>query len=184
MATGDDIDDPDADRDISERDDDRGERPAPVRAESGSAADTSRSTRGGVPGWALVLAAAAGLVVGAGATYAIVDRDDGEGDDCEASIEVVNDAIERIDTINESEVQNSTFFAALIVEQRTITYAMEDASSCFSLLDRAAAAGLLDGLQGLLAAGVSAQAPPASPAETEVPVPDVDTEPVEPAGEE
>jgi hypothetical protein len=55
-----------------------------------------------------------------------------------------------MDELNQTETQDRSFFAAMIVEQRSITYTMETESSCFPLAERAAAEGLLEGIRGLL----------------------------------
>ena len=70
--------------------------------------------------------------------------------DCEESRAVVDLSGDTIEEINQTETQDATFFVAILIEQRTITYAMEDQPTCFTLQERAAAQGLLSGLEVLL----------------------------------
>ncbi len=82
--------------------------------------------------------------------------DDGDASEAASTIEASVDCAEAealvegsatvMAAINESEVQDLGFFAALLVEQRKVVFAMEAAPSCFSLDDRADAQGLLEGI--------------------------------------
>lgn len=91
--------------------------------------------------------------------------------DCDEAQGVVDDALERVAQINESEASDPSFYAALIVEQRSMVYAMDTSPSCFSLADRAGAVGLLEGIHSLLdaftaAATGAASSPPADSSDT------------------
>lgn len=79
-----------------------------------------------------------------------VENSDGatsEPVDCDEANAFIEEANAAMVTINEAEQQDLSFFAALIVEQRAITFAMDAAPSCFSLNERARAHGLLDGIR-------------------------------------
>ncbi len=90
-----------------------------------------------------------GLAVGAVAALVVRGRADRVG--CDAAHSVVDTSVERIQELNDTaEQQDQSFFAAVIVEQRTITYAMNAAPRCFTLSDRAGNEGLLEGLRALL----------------------------------
>ena len=118
---------------------------------------TAAPSRTGAP-WpivavlALVCGAAIGLLVGL-----LVADDDGESAaeqttraDCEQARAIVSGAGDEMAALSDTDVQDATFFSAMIVQQRSVTYAMDDAPTCFTLQDRAAANGLLAGLEGLL----------------------------------
>ena len=83
--------------------------------------------------------------------------------DCAEAEALVEGSAAAMETINESEVQNASFFAALVVEQSKAVFAMEAVPTCFSLEDRGGAQGLLDGLVVLAEASgpLSAQQAPA-----------------------
>ena len=85
-----------------------------------------------------------------GVVGGVVLRDRARDATCDEAREVVDRSLENMDELNQTETQDRTFFAAVIVEQRAITYTMGTASSCFPLADRAAAEGLLEGIRGLL----------------------------------
>jgi len=90
-----------------------------------------------------------GLVVGAAVALVVRGRADRVG--CDTAQSVVDTSVDRINELNDTaEQQDQSFFAAVIVEQRTITYAMDAARKCFTLSERAANEGLLEGLRGLL----------------------------------
>lgn len=80
--------------------------------------------------------------------------------DCAQAEAVVEAAVAEMSAINETEVQDASFFAALLVQQRGITFAMDAAPTCFDLGDRAAAHGLLDGIAGLMQNSATLQAGP------------------------
>lgn len=71
-------------------------------------------------------------------------------EECGEARAVVDASLEAMRTLNESENQDASFFAALIVEQRTVTFAMDQADDCFTLQERAGAEGLLEGIHALL----------------------------------
>lgn len=73
-------------------------------------------------------------------------------DTCEEARAVVDAAQAEMTAINESDNQDASFFAALIVQQRSVTFVMDETADCFTLQERAAAIGLLDGIEALLAA--------------------------------
>jgi hypothetical protein len=88
------------------------------------------------------------LAVGfVGGVYA---RDRQSDASCDTAREVVDNSLQTLEELNLTETQDQSFFAAVIVEQRTITYAMNAESRCFSLQERAGAEGLLEGIRGLL----------------------------------
>jgi hypothetical protein len=90
-----------------------------------------------------------GLAVGAFAALVVRARADRVG--CDTAQSVVDASVDRITELNNTvEQQDQSFFAAVIVEQRTIVYAMDAAPRCFALSDRAANEGLLEGLRALL----------------------------------
>ena len=72
---------------------------------------------------------------------------------------------------DETEIQSVSFYAAVLSEQRTITFVMNEQPTCFSLEERAAAAGLLDGVQALLDDSIAN--PPQAPLQT---IPQADPE--------
>jgi hypothetical protein len=85
------------------------------------------------------------------------DSDTAAGDasvlpiDCDEARAVVDGSIAAIDEINTStEAQDTTFFVSILVEQRTMTFAMDAAPTCFTLQERAEAEGLIDGIRMLL----------------------------------
>lgn len=79
--------------------------------------------------------------------------------DCQEAADVVAAANANIEQIVGSEQAGGVdYFAAILVEQRTITFAMEDVPDCFSLSARAMAAGLLEGVRNLLDAAASGSA--------------------------
>lgn len=80
----------------------------------------------------------------------VILRDRTRDATCDEAEEVVARSVENMEELNQAETQDQSFFAAVIVEQRAVTYAMDAASSCFSLDERAAAEGLLEGIRGLL----------------------------------
>lgn len=90
----------------------------------------------------------AGLVLGALAGVFVLDR--GTGANCDEARSVVDAAVENMEEINQAQEQDQSFFAAIAVEQRSVTYAMNAERSCFSLTERAQAEGLLEGIRGLL----------------------------------
>ena len=93
-----------------------------------------------------------GLLLGVGGVV-VVDRvwnDDPSKADCEAARSLVDGSVKNMEELSTAEEQDKSFFAAMIVEQRTITYAMDAEPKCFSLQERAGAEGLLDGIRGLL----------------------------------
>jgi hypothetical protein len=130
------------------------------------------ATRPARPRWMLPAIVLFVVGLGLGLVGGVVLFDDSSSDDgggpvapevdCEEAQAVVDQAVASIDEINQSETQDVSFFAAILVEQRTITFAMDAAPSCFSLEERAGAVGLLDGIQALLDA--SATAAPSMPA--------------------
>ncbi len=67
--------------------------------------------------------------------------------EAQAAVEV---AREQLRGLNESASQDASFFAALIVEQRAITFTMDAEPSCFTIRERAEAAGFLEGVHALL----------------------------------
>lgn len=91
---------------------------------------------------------ALGLAVGV--VGGVILRDRARDADCDEAQEVVDRSVSTMEELNEAEIQDRSFFSAVIVEQRAITYTMETASSCFSLDERAAAEGLLEGIRALL----------------------------------
>lgn len=91
------------------------------------------------------------------------DATNGAAVECDEAQAVVDQSIGAIDEINQSETQDVSFFAAILVEQRAITFAMDAAPGCFSLDDRAGAVGLLEGIQALLAATANLPASAQSP---------------------
>ena len=93
---------------------------------------------------------AIGLTLGALGGVFLLDREPAAK--CDEAREVVDTAVANMEEINQTEEQDRSFFAAIIVEQRAITYTMNAEASCFSLTERAAAEGLLEGIRGLLAA--------------------------------
>ena len=97
---------------------------------------------------AFVALFAIALTLGALGGVFLLDREPSVN--CDEAREVVDTAVASMEEINQAEEQDQSFFAAIIVEQRAITYAMGAEPSCFSLTERAAAEGLLEGLRGLL----------------------------------
>lgn len=95
---------------------------------------------------AVVLALLAGVVIG------VVLRDRIGGTDCSEARDIVDAASATMEELNETEAQDRSFLAAVIVEQRTITFTMRERPNCFSLTERATAEGLLEGIRGLLGA--------------------------------
>ncbi len=90
------------------------------------------------------------LGVGLGIVGVAVARQFVATSNCDEARQIIDDSVAKMEQINEAEVQDRSFFAAVIVEQRTITYTMGSEPSCFSLTERAAAEGLLAGISGLL----------------------------------
>lgn len=130
---------------------------------------------------ALVLALVLGVVAGVFIGRGLADSEAPDGVptagptttpvDCAEAVAVVDDANARIGGIVEDEAgQDVNYFAAILAEQRAIAYAMDAAASCFSLADRAGAAGLLAGMERLTqaAANLPGQTPgsPAAPPST------------------
>ena len=102
-----------------------------------------------------VVGALIGVVVALAADSSS-DSDDGAAaptaEECAEAVTVVDAATVRFDTIAEAEAeQNATFLAALLTEQTAVAYVMEAEPECFSLADRASAAGLLGALEALIA---------------------------------
>ncbi len=96
--------------------------------------------------------------------------------DCAEAQSVVDGASANLSQINaDANEPSANLFAALVVEQRTITFAMDARPECFDLAVRAANAGLLDGLTLLAgAAELGAGAPletPGSGVASTVPTP-------------
>lgn len=85
-----------------------------------------------------------------GVVGGVVLRDRARDATCEEAQEVVDQSVQNMEELNQAETQDQSFFSAVIVEQRAITYTMDTESSCFSLAERAAAEGLLEGIRGLL----------------------------------
>lgn len=104
-----------------------------------------RRTRRLVPMIALFVA---GLLLGALGGVFLLDR--APSANCDEARDIVGVALANMEQINEAEEQDQSFFAAISVEQRTVTYTMASEPSCFSLTERAQAEGLLEGIRGLL----------------------------------
>lgn len=85
-----------------------------------------------------------------GAVVGVVVRDRMRDADCDEARAVVDRSVATMAELNETDSQDRSFYAAVIVEQRAITFAMEARPSCFSFAERAAAHGLLEGIRGLL----------------------------------
>lgn len=103
----------------------------------------------------LVLTLAIGITVGVGVGALWFDDDSDAADasisvDCDEAAGVVDAALARVEEIDASENRDPGYYAALIVEQRSIVFAMEAAPACFPLQDRAGAVGLLEGIHSLL----------------------------------
>ncbi|BAN00370.1 hypothetical protein [Ilumatobacter coccineus] len=75
--------------------------------------------------------------------------------DCDEATDIVEAAITEIGVLETSPTQDAGFFAALIVEQRKVTFTMDAAPDCFTLADRAGANGLLAGIHALFDASTS-----------------------------
>lgn len=111
---------------------------------------------------ALVVVFAVGLGLGLVGGLFVFDDDDTvatSGDtatpeqpevDCDEAQSVVDKSLGALEEIGATEEQDRSFYAAVLVEQSTIVYAMETAPSCFTLEERADAQGLFDGVKGLL----------------------------------
>lgn len=98
---------------------------------------------------AFVALFAIGLVLGALGGVFLLDREPSAS--CDEAREVIDTAEATMEEItNQAEEQDRSFFAAIIVEHGAITYAMRSEPTCFSLTERAAAEGFLEGLRGLL----------------------------------
>lgn len=69
---------------------------------------------------------------------------------CDEANDIVEAAVAEMGVLDSSPVQDAGFFAALIVEQRKLTYVMDEVPDCFTLADRAGAHGLLAGIDALL----------------------------------
>jgi hypothetical protein len=133
---------------------------------------------------------AVGIVLGVLGGVYVVDDDSGATAttttvapevcaEARATVDAAADTIEQLS--DESEVQDATFLTAILVEQRTMTFAMDFAPTCFTLQERASAEGLIDGLSVLLTPGVlpTGSLPSPSPVTTDVTPPDSE----EPTGE-
>ena len=98
-----------------------------------------------------------GAIVGISVALAVRDSTESEPtspseEDCEEADAVVAAANARLGEISAAETeQGASFFASVLVEQRTITFAMDAQPACFSLAERAGAEGLLDGVRALVA---------------------------------
>lgn len=114
-----------------------------------SLVDALATPRTSAPRWAARIAAfVVALALGVAAGAYLNDRQATAG--CDEARDVVGAALATMAEINEIEVQDQSFFAALVVEQREITFTMGAAPRCFSLTERAEAEGLLEGISGLL----------------------------------
>lgn len=119
----------------------------------------------------VVITLIVGISLGVGGSLLFDDDDGGGGGGtsdapavgCDEAQAVVDVAFDRVTEIQESEQRDPSYYAALIVEQRSIVYVMDLAPACFALQDRAGAQGLLDGLHALLASLSAAPAAPAAP---------------------
>lgn len=90
--------------------------------------------------------------------------------DAQAVVDESNATFDEIVTTNEEGVN---YWAALLVEQQTIAYVMQQFPECFTLADRAGAIALVDGLQVLATAAaqrVSVDEPPGDGSDPTTPV--------------
>ncbi len=124
---------------------------------------------------ALIGVFAVGALIGVVIALATQDSNDSaptpssSEEDCAAARAVVAAANDSIADINAADsVADASFFAAVLAEQRTITFAMDAEPTCFALAERASAEGLLDGIRALVAV---AELNPGGP--VAVPVPDI-----------
>lgn len=118
-----------------------------------------------------VAAAVAALLLG-GVVGVVVGRagdDDGGAvvvsteEECAEAQAVVDDANEELAAIGQtSAAQDRTYFSAVIVQLRTIEVAMQERPDCFTLAERAGAAGLVNGVE-LLGGGTPEASPGDAP---------------------
>lgn len=94
-----------------------------------------------------------GLAIGAVVALAF-DDGDSSGDsapsaaECQEANDVVGASTETIAAIDETtEEQDINYFASVLVELRTAIYVMDDVPECFSIGDRARAAGFIEGVE-------------------------------------
>lgn len=111
------------------------------------------------------------------------ESDPPSADDCADAVSVVDAAGERFaDVASTPAEQDATLLAALLTEQAIIAYAMEAEPGCFSLEERATAAGLLDALEALIAVSeINTELTP--PAPVDAPPAPVDSPPTTDPGE-
>lgn len=116
---------------------------------------------------ALVAIFAVGITIGILGALALSDDDTADTtapatiaqEDCGEAQDVVDDANQALEELGaETEIQDSSFFAAILVQQRTVTYAMEAAPSCFTLSERAGSEGLLMAITQLIGVTSAAEA--------------------------
>ncbi len=104
-----------------------------------------------------------GLVIGAVVFTALDDDVDPAAptaEDCAEAMAVVDGSLVAIDEITASDAtQDESYFAAILVEQRTITFVMEERPDCFTLADRAGSAGFQRGVEALLDTSAGSDVP-------------------------
>jgi predicted alpha-1,6-mannanase (GH76 family) len=102
---------------------------------------------------ALIGVFAIGAALGLAVALAVRDSNGSPSEqDCAEAEAVIAASNERLGEISAVETeQDASFFAAILVEQRTIAFAMDAEPACFTLAERAGAEGLLDGVRALVA---------------------------------
>ena len=102
---------------------------------------------------ALIGVIVVGAILGLGVALAVRDSNGSPSEeDCAEAEAVIAASNERLGEISALETgQDASFFAAILVEQRTITFAMDAEPACFTLAERAGAEGLLAGVRALVA---------------------------------
>lgn len=95
---------------------------------------------------------ALGLVVGVVIGLAVDDDGDAGGPEvsCADARAEVNEALDAMEGIDLGESASRSDYAAMVSEQRSVTFVMDAAPECFTLGERADAEGLLDALRTFL----------------------------------